>query len=262
MESDWCDYLNDCCTAEERDGALFLPPYCSFGPEDPNECVETFSTLVTEGGIHFDGTWAESCLSEIAGTIPPPPTVCDGLHKGEYLGTGHGNLSELRMSSCRKTLAGARSQGDACSYEVECPDGLRCAENPLGSDPEYTCQPLAPTGGSCITDADCAVGDYCTGKDFRTCGALGGAYASCLYVSDCLDGHTCDGGECIKARGVGESCADSIGACDFGLVCDWNLNTCTYPGVASMSCEYDFQCEGNCDTSSGQCVDICGGSEY
>jgi len=262
LEVAWCDYLDTCCSAADQEDSLFLPPYCQFGPEDPNDCVETFSKLNSEGGIHFDGTWGESCLSAIAGTIPAPPAGCDGLHKGDYLRTGHGNPSELRISSCRKTLAGARAQGDACSYEVECPDGLRCAENPVGSDPEYTCQSLAPYGGSCISDADCALGDYCTGLDFRTCGPLGGTGASCIYVSDCLDGYTCAGGECEFIRGVGESCAGSMGLCDFGLVCDFTTERCTYPNSAGMACDYDFQCEGRCDTSVGQCVDVCGGAEY
>lgn len=259
LESEWCDYLSKCCTQEDLDASL--PPYC-IGPEDPAECIETFGKLQTEGGIRFDGSWASSCLSEIAGTIPAAPVICDGLHLGDYLRTGHDRLSEVRMSSCRKMLAGARADGDACSYEVECQEGLRCAENPIGSEPEYTCQPHAPSGGSCVMDSDCAVGNFCTGRDFRTCQPLGGWGSPCLYVSECKDGYTCTNDGCMEVRGAGESCADASDACDFGLICDFNTSACSYPKASGMTCDYDFECEGRCDSASRQCVDVCGGSQY
>jgi hypothetical protein len=152
--------------------------------------------------------------------------------------------------------------GDPCDYSAECDDGLHCATLTGEATGDYQCLPLGTAGTKCFFDSGCEVGLFCVESlGGRRGGTLGGTFSECLYHSDCEAGLVCAGGECAEAIGPGLSCEFSD-VCDGGYGCGFVTGTCIALGGPGDPCTTSLECQGRCDTTLGECVDICGGTLF
>lgn len=251
----WCDYADKCCSQADKDDVVFSPPACTFGPDDPAECVKFVKDHIADGTLAFDGTWADACIAKQAATIPAPPATCSGLPSTAL--QGHGTAGFAKIPECRRVWVGLVKQGGACEYEAQCAEGLKCDDDGSGT---YVCQPVGTLGSKCTLDSDCEDALICNPK--LGCSSLGGVGASCLYFSDCQDGLLCASGTCATPIPLGGSCAGNSGACTLGTGCSFASSTCVSLGSNGQSCSTSVECLGRCDSGLSQCVSICGGDRY
>lgn len=171
----------------------------------PQACVD-----VLQGNVAIDGECVIS--AECAGTA-----FCGG------------------DGSCPSTCTALLDEGDACSGDSQCGDGLRC----IGGQ----CAPPSKTGGDCGGDSGkvCALG-------FNCMGATDVAVGTCVPNAD------------VQVGEVGEACEPG------GLLCEDGLS-CVFDGASSFTCEEKVgpgeecnlglpgQCpvDEYCDTTLGTC---------
>lgn len=108
------------------------------------------------------------------------------------------------------TCKARKENGDACSAQGQCKEGMRCDVN--GSVP--TCYLLSNRGGACnpALEAGACVryDDYCHPTD-RKCTALPGDGKPCTDKDECLDYAYCDDTKTCRKRPVeGGACSDTI----------------------------------------------------
>lgn len=254
----WCDYAAQCCSQADQDDLGFAMPACTFGPDDPADCVTFVNDRIADGTMAFDGTWADACVAKQAANIPAPPASCDGLPGKDMILDHHGTPSFHQIPECRKLWVGLVQQGGACDYEAQCAEGLACADDGTGT---YVCQPVGTAGTACILDRRCDDGLICNAK-LHQCGSLGGVGAACLYSSECQNGLLCASSKCATPIPLGGSCAGVLGGCTPGTGCSFSTSTCVSLQPDGASCSFSGECLGRCDTTLGKCVSICGGDSY
>ena len=183
---------------------------------------------VDSGALEYDPVSAQACLDALE-ALDDPCTFEDAFQTLDV--------------ACAEVFTGVRAQGEACAFDVECGEGLRCAS---GEDLACgrTCEPEESCGGqTCGEGTQCVVffgrreqcepvvelGEECNG-DWECAGD-----AQCLRVAP-------DPVGLCTARGVqgqDEPCDGDDFFCAQGLVCDGRKNTCFAPRAALMGDEGD-----------------------
>ena len=122
--------------------------------------------------------------------------------------------------------------------------------------------PLAPAGGPCLAEGDCAAtGEYCVGTGCAlTCTPQGGANQPCAFETNCDSGLRCDATKiCRGPLPAGSACVSSQNQCDGNTFSDPVQNLCVVrPGAGQPSsvdvfarCAPDAWCDTS--TSAAQC---------
>jgi hypothetical protein len=256
LSKPWCDYLDKCCSQADKDDDGFIAPACSFGPDDPADCVKVINELLAASTLQFDGSFAQACVDELAKGYPTPPSTCSGTRYGDYYLNNHGTPSSSQIPACRKTVVGKVQKGGKCDYEMECAEGLICN----GTSGNYACEDSHKAGEECTLLSDCDDGLSCVGKTPRHCGTLLGSGGQCLYTDDCQDGYTCGSKGCVQPKGPGSDCSSDMDSCRWGTGCTFTSpQTCESAQGPGASCTNTFQCDGRCDKTAQKCAQICGG---
>ncbi|MEZ4219957.1 MAG: hypothetical protein R3B13_03440 [Polyangiaceae bacterium] len=252
----WCDYAATCCSQADKDSLVFQLPECSFGADDPAECVTFVNERAGDGTMTFDGTWADACLGKAAGSIQVPPASCDGLPGSTMLLQGHGLPGFAQIPECRKMYVGLVKDGGACEYDAQCAEGLSCGE----SGAAFACKPVGTQGASCLFNSECDDGLICN-SGLEQCDTLGPVGTSCLYADDCEDGLTCIDSHCKAPISLGGACT-GFSSCAPGTGCSFSSSTCVALSPDGVSCTVDAECTGRCDSTTKKCVSICGGDRF
>jgi hypothetical protein len=183
---------------------------------------------VASGAFAYDPVSAEACLSALE-ALDDPCTFEDSF--------------EVLRSECAEVFEGQLAQGDACSIDEECSDGLRCAS---GADLACgrTCEPMESCGGeTCGEGTRCVVfsggGERCV-PEVEPGGACDGDW-QCVGETRCLSVGDATQGVCTArgARGQDEPCDGDDFFCEEGLVCDEREETCSAPRPIVMGDEGD-----------------------
>jgi hypothetical protein len=260
LDSGWCTYLDMCCSAADKADVNYLPPGCAFGPTDPNDCINLLTMQTSAGSVAYHGENAQACLAELAKWVPPPPTACSGVHLSDHVLADHAEPAFIQIPPCRQTQVGQLMMGVSCDYDYQCTDGLRCRSY-LGSSTDFRCQPLSNAGEPCSLQSDCSDGLKCIGKlGAATCDSLHGLGESCVFWSDCEDGLLCGNSVCTSPPQVGDSCANTALTCAPLEGCLFSTEQCVALHPAGTSCTTSGECTGRCDSTTMQCVSICGGT--
>lgn len=132
-------------------------------------------------------------------------------------------LSNQRPAGC--VVPGSLAAGSACGDDSQCSGTNPHCHIPVGMVCG-TCSILAPSGGTCATDADC------------------------------MDGLVCGAGVCVKPGTVGSTCDGATMACPESLLCE---QTCLKPLEVGANCDPAANlCDGAqglyCDSQTGRCA--------
>jgi len=199
----------DCFSIDECEGDLICDPstnFCAiqnfFPCEDAGErsgCLESSTCMELEG---FDGIW---CI----------PNCDQRARSGEF------------FSGC---------EGDACTFNGDCAEGLFCYE--------WTCQETPPD--YCVENSDC--GDFSCFENYCV-------NPSCMEDADCPEGLTCTENICVAGM---IACLDSDG-CPENYMCssrqcvracssDYNCGVYTLSEQIDLQvCNTQFLCEPFCN---------------
>ena len=257
LEQGWCTYLDTCCVDADRAASDFLPWYCRSGSPDSTSCVTSLQAKLAAGTVRWNGDHGQECLDALAARIPAPPDACVGV---AAVATG----DELRaqptvsqIAACRAAIVGRRAEGQTCNSTSECASDLSCQVVASA----LQCAPVSDEYGACGDDEDCVVGLHCVSDH---CATLGGDGQGCQLSDDCQAGLDCDADSLCSVPGQAGNLCSSSSDCDIGLVCDYmqSPSRCANFGLDGATCTYDQECQGRCDTGSGTCVAICGGTWY
>jgi hypothetical protein len=181
---------------------------------------------LARGAVRFDEAQAQACVDGLSArgcqrTPPAVDTACINAIRGKIpAGQSCNWLYECAGGICEPDTPGAcPAQCKAVLPQgAECPGkdnlscdarlGVRCV---LG----HCAKPL-PAGATCVSDADCDAGLFCSGD--QVCRALGQPGAACGDGSHCAAGESCKAGSCARKAQAGTSCGAN-GECADGFVC-------------------------------------------
>ncbi len=261
LEQPWCDYISECCTAEDQADSNFNVPACSDGMTTVSECVSNFDGVAGAGAV-WNGTWADACITELAKLYPLPPSTCSGIRAADWVQWGRELPGYSQIPACRNMMRGSKAQGEPCEYSAECGGGLICFTVTGDAFGDYQCVPEGTSGSHCVTDNQCQAGLFCVGESDGYCGELGGQFAPCVYSSQCEPGLLCTSTNgCQPPKMLGDSC-DFTDVCDYGTGCGFATDTCILIGQYNEACTDSYTCDGRCDQTTGTCTQICGGHLY
>jgi hypothetical protein len=257
LEGPWCDYLDTCCSEADRADPNFTAPVCADGPSDSSLCVSDIQEVLDAGAV-WDGTWATSCVIELAKNYPSAPSTCSGLRIRDWVEAGRGIIGITRIDACRQMIRGTTRQGEPCAYAAVCAPGLTCFPITGDVNDDYVCIPLGTTASKCVTDTQCSPELICVGSGDLRCGEPAAEGEDCLYDEHCESGLICPLGSCVPRVPIGQSC-EMLGAfCELGLTCN-SGNYCEALGSDNRVCTSSAACNGRCDSTRGACTSICGG---
>jgi hypothetical protein len=263
LESPWCDYLAECCSADDIADLAHPPPVCAEGPRSATDCRADFQPLLDAGAV-WDGTWANACVAELSKLYPSPPSACTGLGARSWIGL-RGLVGFSRIPACRSLLRGTTATNEPCEYNNQCEPGSTCFTITGEAGGDYECLPAGTRGSKCVSDTQCELGLFCVGSNGLTCGDLGTLGSDCIYSSACEDGLYCTAtGTCVAPKTVGEDCDPLSDVCDLGLGCNLTTYVCEALRGETFLCDTTSSCLGRCDTARTvpACTTTCGGNFY
>jgi hypothetical protein len=261
LDAPWCTYVNQCCSAADKQDVMFAPPGCILGTTDPKDCIDRLTKQTGDGSVAFHGEYAQACIGELQKWVPAAPTGCSGVHFSDHMLTGHASPAFAQIEACRQTEQGQLKSGGSCLYDTQCTEGLRCRSY-AASSTDFRCQPLSKQFEPCNLRSDCDTGLTCIGEvGAATCDTLHGVGQACLFATDCQDGLLCGGSSCVEPPPMGGSCTSANGfTCGPLLGCNSGTETCVNLGANGATCSTSGQCQGRCDATTMTCVSICGGT--
>ena len=132
---------------------------------------------------------------------------------------------ELSPSGLRGVFSGTLAQGQSCkpgdvltadratlaAAVVACSDAEHTACLPASVLGDWTCASKQAQGGGCLTDENCASGEYCDNPDqspLGTCAAALPLMAACTGASQC-ESSACVGGMCVELTADSAYCPNS-----------------------------------------------------
>jgi hypothetical protein len=206
----------------------------------------SISDAISAGRISYDANAAAACLNAYNSAD------CDFT-----------SLLQA-ISTCQKIFTGKVQTGGACHIDVECANGF-CSGPQAGCAGTCTAFPAigdACAGGRCGPDGTC---DSMSQK----CVALGGKGATCdLLSAPCQTGLDCvtvgSSSTCQPPGAEGQPCGFSFStpACQSGLYCDGDTQTCLRPVESGGACNSNSSCDGGLvcviagNATSGTCQPI------
>ena len=113
--------------------------------------AQTLGQRVAGGGVEFDPRQAVACIEHLRDL----PEICDvdeildsPLSFGDIHLPGNqgGDEIDAYIQGCSDMLVGTRGDGEECTYNYECTQGLTCVISPLGDGQTGEC--TAPGGGN------------------------------------------------------------------------------------------------------------------
>lgn len=219
-----------------RDYAL-LSGYGAYGDRESCESARSegiasgwladYADAVDAGRLTYDPVAASACIDAIEGLEGDPCTVED--------------MNRVIVAECDGVFVGDLAQGEECVFDVECGDGLRCANdgNPACGQ---TCQPTDNCGG-----VTCGEGMRCVafGGDREFCERAQELGEECDLAWECGEdvqrvrcrsGRDGARGVCAErgSSGVNEPCGLEDYFCEEGLVCDVRNGVCMVPRAVAM----------------------------
>lgn len=165
---------------------------------------------------------------------------------------GAGGCASLVCQASSGTCIAAKSAGDGCSGDSDCPLLHRCADGKCAAPVQagQACQAsdhcaptLACSGGkcaaapkSCTPSSDCGAGGGCLGEVFNSCQPKLAQGKACLQDSQCDDSTWCDPASqtCAALPSAGQPCANGV-RCAAGLGCG-DAGTCEPLPAAGKPC--------------------------
>ncbi|MEJ7733898.1 MAG: hypothetical protein WKG00_32480 [Polyangiaceae bacterium] len=161
-----------------------------------------------DDGLQLGASWSSSCGAEQL-------AVLDGSTRKQF---------EAKPCISCSLLFGSVAEGDPCSDDLQCAEGLSCHDG--------LCSASCPgmLGQTCGGGAPaCALYLTCDAAT-ATCADGPGLGESCAF-NECMAGLYCDGGSCLQAKPIGEACFNyrecESRVCDAGacaaekpLICD------------------------------------------
>ena len=151
-------------------------------------------------------------------------------------------FSEYMPPVCEQVFTGQLSEGESCSIDDQCADGLDC-------------ETTTECNGTCVVDppdlcngVECSEDEYCDGT---TCQPKVGEGQPCTSDPECQEGLVCDDAlgtaSCVErgSRTEGELCDDSA-VCAAGHICT--------SGICTM---LDFVGEGETCSLAGSLTQVC-----
>jgi hypothetical protein len=206
---------------------------------------------INAGLATFDAQAAASCLNELRSVIDGRITNCEqsiyssfgstcsktrifegqvalgDTCRSDYACSGEPRVCNRSDNACQGTCAEPAfgsssdlSEGDNCTDDEQCGDGLTCAPTSTSGDTS-TCVPLSSrnAGQPCSTTRECVVNTVCT-----------------------------NGGLCaqVNLRSQGQTCTTAAQICEPGLVCAYHNSddlNCQPPAPEGASCDFD---DGEC----------------
>ncbi len=253
--------------------------------DEPAECKEAFKGTVALGSAcDMDNECTGDAFCKQDSTAP---STCSGVCTARAaIGEACGEVECTKATSatcdftaqkCVARLPNETSaKGEFCgSKDVNgqyvmytCEAGLGCAEPEEG---ERTCQTPAKAGEECTENRLCALGSACLFVDEKfTCTAMTIApnegdscnvrdvtkpLVFCKPLSDLYCG---ENGKCNVSTGeVGAPCSET--ACDEGLFCDGESDTCKNQKNDGTACNFSEECtSGFCNNTTQKCeVAVC-----
>lgn len=224
--------------------------YCQQSTETEYDQLGVDLSRVTfhrEAGLTcLDELRSDPCASNFAIQSDACKAVLEGTQQlndscqssGECKHDLYCDLTEQCPGICRPSLA----EGQPCSPEQDCKDGLDCQS--------AVCVVSPKVGESCAA-LDCELGLVCRNDICELVlpyqSQLG---ESCLDSSDCFGANYCDPetDRCMLAAELGEACGPKT--CSYGLLCKDSV--CQAPVAIGDSCTNDFECADYwCD--AGKC---------
>ncbi|HEX6273330.1 MAG TPA: Dickkopf N-terminal cysteine-rich domain-containing protein [Polyangiaceae bacterium] len=241
---------------QQQGDVCFATGECVYG----HRCIETNGC---PGSCERVPGWQEPCLE--GGHCYNPQACLEGVCRllaraGEPCSSPLDCREDLDCAPNGRCTTVERARlGEPCRLDLNgakparlCDEGLFCfLEQDLGG----TCRPLATGGESCVSDASCLPGHFCSNLAAPTqpvCHPLGGIGALCNQDAWCREGLRCGGpltadgrfGTCSLPFALGEPCGGVgiRGSCDDGLICN---------GQRCLNARYDGEA---CDDPLATCV--------
>lgn len=258
-EAAWCDYIDKCCSVDDMADVNFLFPECTFGPNrGAEDCVASIQTKLAAGSV-WDGTWALACAFEMEKDTPSPPSICLGVDMSSWFDQEvSGGAYYDNTQACREMLTANRGLNELCDYGSDCAPELVCNEAETGV---FRCAKFSGYAEGCVTTGNCSDGYVCRQEVLDgVCGEPAGEFGACLYTSECEPGMVCHRGNCRTPVPAGGFC-DNEDFCEVGYGCSSD-GRCVSFSSPGLSCYTSLSCDGRCDATTNQCVNICGGRLY
>lgn len=162
-------------------------------------CRGVLTGKVAKGGAAKFGEACAAGLSLRKGTCEPPAAVnaaCGWDGRG-VLGKPEDHPACEPGAACRDEKCVKAALGERCDPMLgNCPDGSTCHQG--------KCRALAPLGGACMHDAECADGNRCDlpGGLFGRCAPRRALGEACKEHSSCVSDH-CRASKCASFCGGG-----------------------------------------------------------
>lgn len=144
-----------------------------------------------------------------------------------------------------------RRQGEPCSWEAECGEGLYCR---FGEETPAVCTPRISQGSTCGWNDECETGLFCDTLDSQTCqpqvseGQPCTASTGCSGKLACLSDNESASRRCLPPRSEG-------GYCEQAEDCEENLYCSFSDGRAPSMCRRRVAVGEPCESSFRVCVD-------
>ncbi len=192
-----CMYFENCCTDAELDELWDV----GFGCEGPPsgdlylECLHDPGEAIRAGRIIVD----PSGLALFEDALLDPAGACPNFGVYPFMKSYYYRLVRA------PALMGRLDEGEGCSFEEECLEGLYC-------DSYYdSCRETLRIGAVCRDDRECEVGLVCArGR----CAHPGEEGDRCGKYDDCDMGLWCEDEHCVPVLGVGMDCYPEVNSCE------------------------------------------------
>jgi hypothetical protein len=240
-----CNGACSACTAALKGQGM--DGTCGNAPADTNPhaaCVKDpgYPASCKSDGL-CDGNGA--CRQYAPNTIVCTSTgSCVGTQLTGALCNGFGSCVAGQATDCAPFACESGACKTTCATNADCAPTAYCT-------PSHTCLPRAMQGGTCMSDSQCEVGNYCVDGVCcdQPCTGQCEACDVAMQVGSCFPLSTgAPHGARAACNGGGSMCG---GACT-----SQNRNACTYPTSATScgsTCAGDKETDSACD-GNGQCV--------
>ncbi|MCA9520412.1 MAG: hypothetical protein KC609_05550 [Myxococcales bacterium] len=196
-----------------------LLPSCG-SKKDPNRCSADAQCDV--GSVCVNASSSGSCV--------PLPAIGGACLRNASAECGPGLL--CAADTC--VAPGSLADGERCSHNVDCSDGLICD----WSRSPYVCGRPKYAGESCGHETDCLPGLEC-----KSSGLFGGGVCEC---PSCPSDSVCGATGCITPGTIaaGEVCYHNVD-CQGENICLWAVSphVCAAPAKRDADCGHDTDCE-------------------
>jgi hypothetical protein len=249
--TEWDEWTDRCCTDADTASLEFFAVPIHYEP-NVERCRENLEAAVAGGRLTVRPEFMEACIAAERAMNRRPPAECGAPLAIEAHNRSPVPTDALRAydEACSVALEGLVETGDGCTFGFECGPNDSCD----ASLATAICFPRREEGYLCNFTGDCKPGLECAGKIGESRCTQGDERRGgvCSRDGHCAEGLVCFRSECVTPAGPLETCE---GACTEGYACSDGLCQRLLP-AGGDDCS---RCEGRCDQTTFECVDLCGG---